>query len=214
MPRYGWVRAQPGTASFIRSRGPVSAAVGTTPVIYLDGVRVDNLNSGAQLSLDTGGAESSAVADIPVENIESIEYVKGGAATTLYGADAANGVIQIFTKKGKQGLARVNLETQHGAQVGTRDYFFYKETGDILFRPGLQKSYRLGIDGGTENLPYSFSGNLYGDESFRYGVGQIRRNFLGGIQAKVNNWITYQSYAGFSSNQFTRDYNANTSFSE
>lgn len=205
---------QPGTASFIRSRGPVSAAVGTTPVIYVDGVRVDNLNSGAALSLDTGGAESSSIADIPVENIESIEYVKGGAATTLYGADAANGVIQIFTKKGKQGQARVNLETQHGAQVGTKDYLFYKETADILFRPGLQQSYRLGIDGGTENLTYSFSGNLYGDESFRYGVGQVRRNFRGGLQAKVNNWITYQTSAGFSSNQFTRDYNANTSFSE
>ncbi|WP_209330296.1 TonB-dependent receptor domain-containing protein [Lunatimonas salinarum] len=205
---------QPGTASFIRSRGPISAAVGTTPVIYVDGVRVDNLNSAAQLSLETGGAQSSAIADIPVENIESIEYVKGGAATTLYGADAANGVIQIFTKKGKQGQARVNLETQHGAQVGTRDYLFYQETADILFRPGLQQSYRLGIDGGTENLTYSFSGNLYGDESFRYGVGQIRRNFRGGIMAKVNNWITYQSSAGFSSNQFSRDYNANSSFSE
>ncbi|MCC5937182.1 MAG: TonB-dependent receptor [Lunatimonas sp.] len=205
---------QPGTASFIRSRGPVSAAVGTTPVIYVDGVRVDNLNSAAQLSLETGGAQSSAIADIPVENIESIEYVKGGAATTLYGADAANGVIQIFTKKGKQGQARVNLETQHGAQVGTRDYLFFQETADILFRPGLQQSYRLGIDGGTENLTYSFSGNLYGDESFRYGVGQIRRNFRGGIMAKVNNWITYQSSAGFSSNQFSRDYNANSSFSE
>lgn len=205
---------QPGTAALIRSRGPVSAAVGTTPVIYVDGVRVDNLNSAAQLSLETGGAESSAIADIPVENIESIEFVKGGAATTLYGADAANGVIQIFTKKGKAGQARVNFETQLGSQVGTKDYLFFKETADIIFRPGLQQSYRLGVDGGTENLTYSFSGNLYGDEGYRYGLSQTRRNFRGGLTAKVNDWITYTTTAGFSSNEFTRDYNANSSFSE
>lgn len=205
---------QPGTAALIRSRGPVSAAVGTTPVIYVDGVRVDNLNSAAELSLGTGGAQSSAIADIPVENIESIEYVKGGAATTLYGADAANGVIQIFTKKGKAGQARVNFETQLGSQVGTRDYLFYQETADIIFKPGLQQSYRLGVDGGTENLTYSFSGNLYGDEGFRYGLSQTRRNFRGGLTAKVNDWITYSTTAGFSSNEFTRDYNANSSFSE
>lgn len=205
---------QPGTAALIRSRGPVSAAVGTTPVIYVDGVRVDNLNSAAQLSLETGGAQSSAIADIPVENIESIEFVKGGAATTLYGADAANGVIQIFTKKGKAGQARVNLETQLGSQVGTKDYLFFKETADIIFRPGFQQSYRLGIDGGTENLTYSFSGNLYGDDGFRHGLSQIRRNFRGGLTAKINDWISYTTTAGFSSNEFTRDYNANSSFSE
>jgi TonB-dependent starch-binding outer membrane protein SusC len=205
---------QPGTTSLIRSRGPISAAVGTTPVIYVDGIRVDNLNSAAELSLETGGAQSSAIADIPVENIESIEYVKGGAATTLYGADAANGVIQIFTKKGKSGQSRVNFETQHGAQVGTRDYLFYQETGDIIFKPGLQQSYRLGVDGGNDNVTYSFSGNLYGDESYRHGVQQIRRNFRGGVTAKVNDWITYSASAGFSSNEFTRDYNANSSFGE
>ncbi|HCX74832.1 MAG TPA: TonB-dependent receptor, partial [Algoriphagus sp.] len=205
---------QPGTASLIRSRGPISAAVGTTPVIYVDGVRVDNLNSAAQLSLGTGGAQSSAIADIPVENIESIEYVKGGAATTLYGADAANGVIQIFTKKGTAGAARVNFETQIGSQVGTEDYLFFKETADIIFRPGLQQSYRLGVDGGNDKFTYSFSGNLYDDEGYRYGLSQTRRNFRGGISAKVNDWITYSSTAGFSSNEFTRDYNANSSFSE
>ncbi|MBK6263456.1 TonB-dependent receptor [Marivirga sp. S37H4] len=205
---------QPGTASFIRSRGPVSAAVGTTPIIYIDGVRVDNLNSQAELGLATGGAVSSAIADIPIENIESIEFVKGGAATTLFGADAANGVLQIFTKKGTAGKARVTFETQLGAQVGTEDYLFFEETADIIFRPGLQQSYRIGVDGGSNDVTYSFSGNLYGDDGFRYGNSQIRRNFRAGLKAKVNDVVTYTTSAGFSSNEFTRDYNANSSFGE
>src|SRR5690606_37496256 len=50
---------QPGTASQFRSGGYVSANSSTTPVIYVDGVRVDNLNSNAELFNDTGGANSS-----------------------------------------------------------------------------------------------------------------------------------------------------------
>jgi TonB-dependent starch-binding outer membrane protein SusC len=121
---------QPGTASIIRSRGVMSAQGSTTPVIYIDGVRADNLNTGSALGLDTGGGQSSALSDIPVENIERIEFIRGGAATTLYGSDAANGVIQIFTKKGTAGPGRVTLETQLGTTRGTKDFLHFKETAD------------------------------------------------------------------------------------
>ena len=93
---------QPGTTSMIKSRGLSSAFTNSTPVIYVDGVRVDNLNTGSSLfnvmnnaygNISGQTAASSAVGDIPMENIDHIEYVPGGAATTLYGSDAANGVI-------------------------------------------------------------------------------------------------------------------------
>lgn len=92
---------QPGTTSLIKARGLSSAFSNSTPVIYVDGVRVDNMNTGATLnnSLSGNAAATGSIGDIPMENIERIEYVTGGAATTLYGSDAANGVIQIFTKK-------------------------------------------------------------------------------------------------------------------
>ena len=73
---------QPGTASIIRTRGPISASTSSTPVIIVDGIRVDNLNSNPNQGLNTGGADVSALADIPVESIKRIEYIKGGAATT------------------------------------------------------------------------------------------------------------------------------------
>ena len=156
----------PGTTSIIRSRGVSSALKSSTPVIYIDGVRVDNLNTQNAMSFSTGGAQSSALSDIPVEDIDRIEFVKGGAATTLYGADAANGVIQIFTKRGKSGQNQFSFETQLGAIVGTEDYFKFKETPEIGFRKGFLQSYRLGASGGSNSLTYSVSGNVLNDNSF------------------------------------------------
>lgn len=203
---------QPGTSSMIRSRGFVSANSSGTPVIYVDGVRVDNLNSSAQLFNDTGGANSSSLTDIPVENIERIEFIKGGAATTLYGSDAANGVIQIFTKKGTAGYNTVTVETILGAVSGTRDYLKYKETADILFNTGLMQSYRLSLSGGSDRTTYSFSGNVSQNDGFRPNNSEKRYNFRTTVSTKINDKFSYDGSFGFTSNDFLRDQNANSSF--
>ncbi|MEM7487341.1 MAG: TonB-dependent receptor [Bacteroidota bacterium] len=204
---------QPGTASIIRTRGPISAASSSTPVIIVDGIRVDNLNSNAQLGLDTGGANVSALADIPVESIERIEYIKGGAATTLYGADAANGIIQIITKKGKSGKGTAFFESRLGVIKGTEDFLKYKRTAEAIFQPGFSQEYRVGFNGGSENFTYNFGGSLYKDDGFNDLNEQVRRSFTFGLSAKVTDRLKYQgsfSYVSFDSNL---DYNANTSFS-
>src|SRR5688572_1906970 len=66
---------QAGTTSLIRTRGINSVNTNSTPVIYVDGVRVDNLNTIATLGLSISGprsqgAATSALADLPLENIE------------------------------------------------------------------------------------------------------------------------------------------------
>lgn len=97
----------PGAAPDIRIRG-ASSLIGNEPVIYIDGVRVNTEGlgsftpSGAAVTSYSGLA-TSAFDLINPEDIASIEVIKGPAAATLYGADAANGVIQIITKKGRQG---------------------------------------------------------------------------------------------------------------
>jgi len=204
---------QPGTAAIIRTRGPISAASSATPVIIIDGVRVDNLNSNPQLGIATGGANVSALADIPVESIEKIEYIKGGAATTLYGADAANGIIQIITKKGKDGKSSAFFESNVGVIKATKDFLRYDRTAEALFRPGVSQEYKVGLNGGSEKFSYNFGGNLYTDDSFNDINKQIRRSFTFGLTAKVTDKLRYQgsfSYVNFESNL---DYNANTSFS-
>ncbi|MBC6411388.1 MAG: TonB-dependent receptor, partial [Ekhidna sp.] len=202
----------PGTASIVRSRGIASAALSTTPIIYIDGVRVDNLNTQSTLNVVTGGAQSSALADIPVEAIERIEFVKGGAATTLFGADAGNGVIQIFTKSGEAGKARFTFETQLGAIEGTDDYFKYEQTGDIVFRTGFTQTYRIGASGGSEKVTYNFTGSIYGDNGYREGIENQRYSLRTTVNATLSDKLNFQSSLGFVSNNYSRLPNANTSF--
>jgi TonB-dependent SusC/RagA subfamily outer membrane receptor len=52
--------------------------------------------------------------DINPEDIQSIEIIKGPAAATLYGTEASNGVIQIITKRGAQGPARLDVTLRRG----------------------------------------------------------------------------------------------------
>jgi TonB-linked SusC/RagA family outer membrane protein len=98
-----------GTAGEIRIRG-ASSTSGYTPVVYIDGIRYNIADLGG-FSATGGGtaglAQSSQVTSaldwLNPNDIESIEILKGPAAATLYGAEAANGVIQIITKKGSRG---------------------------------------------------------------------------------------------------------------
>lgn len=202
---------QPGTSSLIRGRGVNSALTSTTPVVYIDGVRVDNTN-GANQSIATGGAQSSALADIPIENIERIEVIKGGAATTLYGADAANGVIQIFTKQGVRGANRLTFESTLGVVKGTEDFLFYDGTADILYETGTYQEYKLSTSGGNENLTYSFAGSMLDNDGFKPNSDQVRHNLRTTVSAKVNDVVTYTGSLGFTSSEFSRDNNANSGF--
>lgn len=99
-----------GVGSRIRIRGSSSISLSNEPLVYVDGIRVDNRMSG----LGAGGQEASRLDDFNPEDIESIEIVKGPSAATLYGTEAANGVIRITTKRGIPGAARWNVWTEGG----------------------------------------------------------------------------------------------------
>ena len=105
-----------GTSTNIIIRGISSLSANFNPVVYIDGVR---MNSNAQLSAGTTGGTQQATSSLSAldpNDIESIEVIKGPSASTLYGADAASGVIQIITKKGKFGQQSVqwNADVQDG----------------------------------------------------------------------------------------------------
>ena len=103
----------PGTGARLQTRGIKSVALASTPVIYVDGVRVDN-NDNFRLANGTGGQVTSSLADLVTGEIDHIEIIKGGASSTLYGSEAANGVIQIFRKKGVPGDARWQFNATSG----------------------------------------------------------------------------------------------------
>ena len=72
------------------------------------------IRSGGLGNFDVFGQNTSALDAINPSDIESIEVVKGPAAATLYGTEAAAGVIQIFTKRGVSGAPRWNLQVDQG----------------------------------------------------------------------------------------------------
>ena len=92
----------------IRLRGTGTVLGSGDPLYIVDGVIIDN--SSAQL-IDLGGTAQNRLVDLNPADIERIELVKGAAAAALYGSRANNGVVQIFTKRGRTGDPRVTLQT-------------------------------------------------------------------------------------------------------
>ena len=105
---------QPGMAANILLRGASSIQMSNAPLIYVDGVR---LNSNFAPESDEVGSSVSFALDIRPEDIESVEIVKGAAATTLYGTEASAGVIQIFTKKGTAGKPSWSFSMEQGVKT-------------------------------------------------------------------------------------------------
>ena len=93
-----------GGSARIRIRGVGSLSLSNDPIYVIDGVRMTSDNGSSAIGV--GGTTPSRVGDINTEDIENIEVVKGPSAATLYGTDAANGVIVITTKRGRSGPAK------------------------------------------------------------------------------------------------------------
>ena len=96
-----------GQAARIRIRGTNSLTVSNDPLVIVDGARVDNSPalganfSGPGFLVSLPG--TGRLSDLNPDEIENIEIVKGPSAATLYGTDAANGVIVVTTKRGQAG---------------------------------------------------------------------------------------------------------------
>ena len=154
-----------GSGSAIRLRGATSLALSNQPLIYVDGVRTrsdEYPRNGIFQGATQRGANSygSPLNDINPDDIERIEVVKGAAATTLFGTDAAAGVIQIFTKRGSQGTPKWNAQVNSGfsrlQKFGAGDApLLYM---DDFVRDGARYGLQAQVAGGTQNnVKYLFS---------------------------------------------------------
>ncbi len=101
-----------GAGARIRIRGSSSLSMSNEPVVYVDGVRIDR--DGGMTNVGAEAAGMSRLDDINPESIDRVEILKGAAAATLYGSEASNGVIQIFTKQGSSGHPRFSFRIEQG----------------------------------------------------------------------------------------------------
>lgn len=111
---------QTGAGVRFRIRGTSSLSLANDPIFIIDGVRVEGTTG--SMSVGVGGTTPARINDINPEEIESIEIVRGPSAATLYGTDAANGVVVIRTKRGVAGRAQWNYYTEQTAIVDNNDY--------------------------------------------------------------------------------------------
>ncbi|MGH7555000.1 MAG: TonB-dependent receptor domain-containing protein, partial [Longimicrobiales bacterium] len=180
-----------GTGASIRMRGITSVTQTNKPLIYIDGVRADD----SSLALGVGGAEPTRLTDINPHDIERVEMVKGAAATTLYGTAASNGVVQIFTKRGRTGPARWTALIEQGRErlntsrmPGRLWTEFVGPTGFRAHDPkevvqtGHIQNYQVSVGGGAEVLSYYVSGGFQQQE----GSVTPDVNYMNQIFGRVN----------------------------
>lgn len=146
-----------GGSTNVVIRGSKSLTGNNQAMFVIDGVPIDNSTNNRTGQTNGGGGYDygNAAADINPDDIQSINVLKGAAATALYGSRAANGVIMITTKKPKAGF---NVTLNSGLIVGTVDKTTYvkqqQEYGGGRSTPLDQNGFYLGdVDGdGVKDL--------------------------------------------------------------
>ena len=169
-----------GGGGKIRIRGSSSLTIPGDPLIYVDGIRIDTEPTIAQRDENIGRLN-----DINPADIESIEILKGPAASTLYGTEASNGVIQITTKRGTEGPATFELSAEYGTsfipnlqEKMTPVCYFPHKRGEPVPAEAAQMGYLEEVPGQGTLFCYTFNKSVkreqyWGKELFRY--GQIMR---------------------------------------
>lgn len=159
---------QPGTNPTIRIRGVASVNASAEPLIVLDGL-----------------AYSGSINSIGPNDVESMTVLKDAAATSLYGSRAANGVILITTKRGKNGEAAINAYANYGVSSRAVDEYKYVSSEDYMkLAWEAQKNYATGL--GIANPGQYASTNLITGTANTYGLKYNPYNVANPIDANGN----------------------------
>jgi TonB-linked SusC/RagA family outer membrane protein len=201
-----------GEAPRIRIRGIGSLSQGTYPLVVVDGMPI--------ITGDVGGdASVNAMGDINPADIESVEILKDGSATAIYGSRAANGVILISTKKGIKGKASVNYSNYFGI-ASPVNLFDLLQTPDfitisnekrsnraqsaiavgsdvntdwqkaVLRQNAFQQDHNLSVSGASDATKYYFSAGYTTQDGVSRPNKMNRYTLRANIDHKVYKWLT------------------------
>ena len=201
----------------IQLRGNSTLAGSSEPLYIIDGVFINNSSSSL---LNLGGSTQNRLVDIDPDDIDRIEILKGAAAAAIYGSRASNGVVQIFTKRGKTGEPKITFSTSFNSN-SVREYLPYNDTQltwdgntavpaerynyqDYIFQnsTGFQNS--LNVSGSTEKTGYSISLSQYDNEGIVKNTDFSRKSGRIRIDQKIYDWMDL-SIGSFFSNSFSND---------
>ena len=207
-----------GTNAYFRIRGTGTISGGHEPLIIVDGSPINSStrtvggDEGVQSPRNRSEA-SSRTSDINIDDIASIEVLKGAAASAIYGSRASNGVILITTKSGKTGKMQITYKTQYGVSGVKKNYplqtwFGQGAGGDTLTNSTFSWGRPLNVVGApwynsniNEDKIYDHMASISGlgfarEQSFIASGGTDKTTFylsLGKAYEK-SHWIDWGSY--------------------
>lgn len=213
-----------GASPRFRIRGVASITSGTYPLIVVDGIPIFTGSLG-------GYATNNALGDINPADIESIEILKDGSATAIYGSRAANGVVLITTKSGREGRMTINANTTIGFAspidtfdlLGTPDFItisnekrsnrgqedwaagneYNTNWQDAVLKKGaLQQDHNISFSGGTKDTKYYLSLGYTEQESVARPNDLQRYSFRSNIDQKVKDWLSVGVNAGLTRTEY------------
>ena len=155
------ISGNPGDPVNIVLRGINTVQGGTKPMILVDGVEL----------------KSTDLQSIDLNNIERVEVVQGAASASIYGAQGANGVIQIFSKKGKKGNTQISASSSYSTQefINSGNFnkskmnpYLHNAAGELVSTNGTQLAIDpiLGLGGSSTSTSIAYQ---YGGAA-RYGI--------------------------------------------
>ena len=202
---------EPSSSATMTIRGTNSINSGTAPLYILDGVAIS----------------ASDFNTINPSDIESMSVLKDASSTSIYGARAANGVIVITTKRGRNmerpviryamqlGISaiaqgnwdlmntaeRIQYEKEIGLDTG-KDYSFLSKTDvnwmDAIYKDdALLQSYELSVSGATDKTNYYVSGGYYNQDGIAPGSGFERYSMRVNFDQVMAKWLKMGSNTMF-----------------
>ncbi|HHT33822.1 MAG TPA: TonB-dependent receptor, partial [Bacteroidales bacterium] len=215
----------PGSSVSIRVRGQSTINANAEPLYVIDGVIVQGGgSSGADFGLGDALGNSpvstiSPLSTINPSDILSMEILKDASATAIYGAQGANGVVLITTKRGKAGEAKFTYEGMYGVQrqaarlemMNLREFADYSNQvslsdnrpefadpsllgagtnwQDAVFRQAPMHQHQLSAQGGTDAVRYFVSGSFMGQDGTIIGTEFNRYSFRSNLDAQLKKWF-------------------------
>lgn len=141
-----------GVAPRFQIRGQGSINQGTYPLVVVDGVPIQTGDLG-------GDANTNSLGDINPADIESMEILKDGSATAIYGSRAANGIVLITTKRGTSGKMKLNYSNYFGVAQPIR-LFDLLHAGDFVIISN-EKRANAGLSAIASNDGTAFPGRTF-----------------------------------------------------
>ncbi len=174
----------PGASSFIRIRGSSSLTGNNQPLFVIDGIPIDNSQLASEATQGSV-AYSNRAMDLDPNSIESMNILKGPAATALYGIRAAGGAVIITTKKGRpneDGKVNINVNASWAFDEVNKlpelqNKWSQGAGGRYAFSSGASRSWGASIDtlyyDGNVNSRHDRRGSIVGASAAPSGASKV-----------------------------------------